>query len=123
MRSLSHHKGFILIIAAGVLFAGWLAMSKAAEQTPPPRGGAIVYGVAEQKSDMARMVEAYERLSAQYLSMVQQNLSMMSSDDKQILTKLETIDKKIDELTKKVDAIERYTAPKTEPKPVSAEMK
>ena len=64
-----------------------------------------VYTTGEYKTDMARMVEAYEKLSTQYLSVVQQNLAQMNQTDQQVLNKLAEIEKKIDILTQKVDAL------------------
>lgn len=67
------------------------------------------------KSDMVRMVEAYERLSDQYLVLVQEYLKGMDANQRLILAKLEAIEKKLDDLNKK---IEPPAAPKpAEPKP------
>ena len=54
------------------------------------------------KSDMERMIEAYERLSDQYLSLVQNQLQRMDADQGRILAKLESIEKKLDLLSKKL---------------------
>ena len=71
--------------------------------------------VPPYESDMARMINAYENLSSQYHTLVQQNLSMMDANDRMILLKLEVLEKKIDELAKKVD---KLSAPKpAQPKP------
>jgi peptidoglycan hydrolase CwlO-like protein len=64
-----------------------------------------VYGIEPQISDMARMVEAYERLSDQYLSLVQHQLNNMDRADRQILAELQKLEKKIDDLSAKVDKL------------------
>lgn len=118
MRTIRQYKGIFIVVIVGVLVF-WMTVSQASNEVAPVRrGGGVVYSVGEQKTDMARMVEAYEKLSSQYLSMVQQNLTMMSADDQQILNKLSDLEKKIDELREKVDIIQAQTAPKNEPKPI-----
>ncbi len=64
-----------------------------------------------QKSDTVRMIEAYERLSGQYLTLVQQNLAQMSAADRDILAKLETIDKKLDDLSARLAKLETPAKP------------
>ena len=118
MRRWSHYKGYALlgVLAAMVL---WMAAGSRAEDVVPiRRGGAVVHSIGEQKSDMARMVEAYERLSSQYLSMVQQNLAAMNDADQTILKKLETLEAKMDAMDKKLDVIVAQTAPPIKPQPL-----
>jgi redox-regulated HSP33 family molecular chaperone len=67
------------------------------------------------KSDMERMVEAYERLSDQYLTLVQSQLQGMDASQRMILQKLESIEKKLDELARKVEP--PTPAQPAEPKP------
>ncbi len=118
MRRKIHIKGLVIVVLAAVVV--WMAAGSVADDVMPTvrRGGVVVHTVGEQKSDMARMVEAYESLSSRYLSMVQQNLSMMSNTDQQILNKLDSLEKKIDELGKKINVIAEQTAPKTKPRPI-----
>jgi transcription initiation factor IIF auxiliary subunit len=101
----------MLIAVGAVLLAGWITVSYAAERNVE------VYTTTDYKSDMTRMVEAYERLSTQYLSLVQQNLTQLNQTDQQILNKLVEIEKKIDLLTQKVDAL-KPEGP-TPPKPLN----
>lgn len=101
----------LLITVGAVLLAGWIAVSYAAERNVE------VYTTTDYKSDMTRMVEAYERLSTQYLTLVQQNLTQLNQTDQQILNKLGEIEKKIDLLTQKVDAL-KPEGP-TPPKPLN----
>ena len=123
MRHLYHFKGVVIITVLAVLVVWMAAGIRADDDTMPVvrrDGGVIIHGVGEQKSDMARMVEAYEKLSAQYLLMVQQNLSMMATTDQQIVTKLDALDKKMDELDKKLDIVIAQTAAQTKPEPLPA---
>lgn len=109
MQWIRNHKA--LLGMGIVLVAGWITVSYAADRDVE------VYTSTNYKSDTARMVEAYEKLSSQYLSLVQQNLAQMNQTDQQVLTKLAEIEKKIDLLTQKVDAL-KPQAPQP-PQPVS----
>jgi len=74
--------------------------------------------VPPYKSDMVRMIEAYERLSDQYLALVQQHLLKMDADNQAVLKKLESLEKKLDELNRKIDRLlpsESPAAEKTSP--------
>ena len=105
---------FLVLLAVGL---GYLGYSFAAvERTPDRReyadrtpGREYEVAVPPYKSDTVRMVEAYERLSDQYLGLVQHSLASMDANDRLLLQKLEAMDRKLDELTKKVDAL---SAPK-----------
>ena len=88
----------VILVVCVVAF--WMGGSFAAEKEIQ------VYTTGEYKTDMVRMVEAYEKLSTQYLSVVQQNLAQMNQTDQQVLNKLAEIEKKIDILTEKVDALQ-----------------
>ncbi|MHC4551977.1 MAG: hypothetical protein ACYSUT_04310 [Planctomycetota bacterium] len=120
MQTVHRFKGlvFVVVLVVLILWVGGVGGSE--DVVPVRRGGVVVHSVGEQKSDMARMVEAYERLSSQYLSMVQQNLAMMATSDQQILNKLDSLEAKIDELDEKLDTVIAQTAPKTKPEPISA---
>ena len=101
----------VLFAVCAVVVAFWMGGSYAAEKEVQ------VYTTGEYKTDMARMVEAYEKLSTQYLSVVQQNLAQMNQADQQVLKKLVEIEKKIDVLTEKVNAL-RPEGPRP-PQPVT----
>ncbi len=103
MQVIRKYKSLIVVCAA--VLAIWMVQSNAAERSPKRTTNEYQFSVGEYKSDMARMVEAYEKLSSEYLSVVQQNLSMMSFNDQQILNKLTAMEKKLDALTQKVDAL------------------
>lgn len=70
------------------------------------RGREYFVAVESTKSDTVRMIEAYERLSSQYLTLVQQNLSQMAAADRDILSKLDAIEKKLDDLAVRLARLE-----------------
>ncbi len=99
----------IVVTAGGV----WAALTYAAEKTHE-----YEIAVEPYKSDTVRMIEAYERLSSQYLTLVQQNLSQMAAADRDILTKLTSIEKKLDDLSTRLARLEspQPAAPPVAPK-------
>lgn len=101
MQTVAKHKN---VIVFGILLILTIVCMNRAYSTEQTREHTYIVG--PQKSDMQRMIEAYESLSKQYLTLVQQNLSMMAAQDQQIIQKLDTLEKKIDALTKKVEALE-----------------
>ncbi|MGH2270886.1 hypothetical protein ACQ9LF_03725 [Anaerohalosphaeraceae bacterium U12dextr] len=54
------------------------------------------------KTDTQRIIEAYERLSDQYLSLVQNQLNGMTANHRDILVRLDRIEKKLDELSSRL---------------------
>lgn len=104
-------KSQVLILTAVVLVSVWMASSFAANSYD------VVVG--PQKSDMQRMIEAYERLSAQYLVVVQDNLALMANQDRLILEKLSTLEKKLDILAQQLDASQKQVV--SEAKTVSSQ--
>lgn len=96
----------VLFGTIGLLsFAAVSEKSREYEITVPP-----------YKSDLVRMIEAYERLSDQYLALVQQHLLKMDSDNQAILNKLEALEKKLDDLNRKIDRLvptDANTAPQS----------
>lgn len=89
---------FCLLILLGIL--GLLSFAAVSEKS---REYNIT--VPEYKSDTVRMIEAYERLSDQYLTLVQRHLLGMDSADQAILQKLESLEKKLDEVSQKIDRL------------------
>jgi GTP-binding protein EngB required for normal cell division len=100
------------ILAAVVLISIWMASSFAANNS-------YEVSVGPQKSDMQRMIDAYERLSTQYLVVVQDNLAHMAHQDRQILERLAAIEKKLDLLSQKLDTAQKQVV--SEAKPVSSQ--
>lgn len=95
----------LMVAVAVVLGFGtmcWLSSSNAGEISTKE----YEISVPAMKTDMQRMVEAYERLSDQYLSLVQNQLNNMSANNRDVLTRLDRIERKLDELSGKVAALQ-----------------
>jgi len=73
------------------------------------RSREYVVAVDPQKSDTVRMIEAYERLSSQYLNLVQHNLVQMAAANRDILDKLNAIEKKLDDIADRLSRLEPKT--------------
>lgn len=101
MRTIQRHKVMVFCGLVVVLLAAWMWASSYGTDRPT-KTRENTYIVGPQKSDMQRLIEAYESLSSQYLTLVQQNLQLMASQDQQILTKLDNMEKKLDALTAEV---------------------
>jgi TolA-binding protein len=106
----------VMIVGLGIVFFGWLASGNA-QQVSTSREYEVV--VPEAKSDTQRIIEAYERLSDQYLSLVQNQLLQIATNDRDIATRLERLEKKLDELSVKIDAMQKPAAAPTTPKPAA----
>jgi hypothetical protein len=102
MQTFYKHKAIIFFGIIVILCATWIS---AANFSSDNKDKEYTYVVGPQKSDMQRMIEAYEKLSAQYLTLVQQHLQLMAAQDQQILTQLQTMEKKIDALTEQVNQL------------------
>lgn len=101
MKNIAHAQKWVLLVIFVAAGGVWIALSSAAERTRE-------YEIAVEpfKSDTVRMIEAYERLSSQYLTLVQQNLAQMAAADRDILNKLTVIDKKLDDLSARLARLE-----------------
>ena len=100
MKTRKHHLIIAGIFALLVVFV--FIASTIAERATTREYEVTVPAV---KSDTQRMIEAYERLSDQYLSLVQNQLNGMAANNHDILVRLDRIEKKLDDLSAKVDAI------------------
>lgn len=90
----TQHIGWLLFGVAIGLAGTLIAVGKAAER----KSTQYEVAVEAQKSDLVRMIEAYERLSSQYLALVQEHLMQMSTTHRHILEKLDMLEKKLDRL-------------------------
>ncbi|MCE5186204.1 MAG: hypothetical protein LLF76_08785 [Planctomycetaceae bacterium] len=104
MNSFRPWKMFVVI--AALLLCVWIAVPYAAQRPVRSDNNSYDVIVGPQKSDMQRMIEAYERLSEQYLVVVQDNLALMANQDKLILEKLSNLEKQVDLLSQKLDAMQ-----------------
>jgi TolA-binding protein len=115
MKSRKHR---LIIAGIGALLVGFVFIAS----TIAERGTTREYEVTVPavKSDTQRMIEAYERLSDQYLSLVQNQLNGMTANNRDILVRLDRIEKKLDELSAKVVAMKpaEVAPPAASAKPV-----
>jgi len=92
----------VAIIACSVLV--WLSASI--------QGGQKTYEIQphlkipEYKTDLARVMDAYERLMERYLDLTQQNQTMVGADLKYAVTALDSIDGRLAELAARIARIE-----------------
>jgi hypothetical protein len=94
------------VIGLAMVLFTWLSSGNAATGS---REYEVVVPAA--KSDAQRMIEAYERLSDQYLTLVQNQLVQMAAGNRDVLTRLERMEKKIDDLSAKIDAMQKSAPP------------
>lgn len=62
--------------------------------------------VPDYKTDLTRVMDAYERLMERYLNQTEQNLSTFGSDLNYVATKLDSIDGRLTELSARIARIE-----------------
>jgi predicted negative regulator of RcsB-dependent stress response len=98
----------VVITGLGIVFFGWMASANA-EKVSTSREYEVVVG--EAQSDTQRIIAAYERLSDQFLSLVQSQLVQMATNNRDVEARLERMEKKLDELSVKIDAMQKPAAP------------
>ena len=92
----------VVIIVCSVLV--WLSASI--------EGGQKTYEIhpniamSEYKTDLARVMDAYERLMERYMDLTEQNQSMVGADLKYVVTTLDSIDVRLMELSVRITNIE-----------------
>jgi len=77
----------------------------------------------EYKTDLARVMDAYERLMERYMDLTEQNQSMVGADLKYVVTKLDSIDGRLIEMSARIAKIETALGieqPKSPPNPKPA---
>ena len=60
----------------------------------------------EYKTDLARVMDAYERLMERYMDLTERNQSMVGADLKYVVTTLDSIDGRLTELSTRIARIE-----------------
>ena len=109
----------VVIIVCSVLV--WLSTSI--------EGGQKTYEIhpniamPEYKTDLARVMDAYERLMERYLDLTEQNQSTVGADLKYVVTTLDSIDGRMAELSVRIARIETALGidkPKSPPRPKPA---
>jgi len=82
--------------------------------------------IPEYKTDLARVMDAYERLMERYMDLTEQNQSMVGADLKYVVTTLDSIDSRLAEFSARIAMIETALGielprnspnPKPEPQP------
>ena len=74
----------------------------------------------EYKTDLARVMDAYERLMERYMDLTERNQSMVGADLKYVVTTLDSIDGRLTELSARIARIETALGikqPKSSPNP------
>ena len=92
----------------------WLAASSRGEEKTYELRPEIT--LPEYRTDAARAIDAYERLSERYMQLTEQNLIRISTGIRQINRKLNSIDSKLTELAAKIAEMEK-TLGTENPKP------
>ena len=63
--------------------------------------------IPEHKTDITRVIDAYERLMERYMDLTDRNSALMNADIKSIAASLDSIDGKLTELSARTARIER----------------
>jgi len=77
------------------------------------QGGQTTYelrpqvAIPEHRTDVTRIVDAYERLMERYMDLTESNMAAAGADLRNILTKLDSIDARLDELSQRTARIEK----------------
>ena len=95
--------GIVMAMGFGAVCCCWLSSGSAADISTEE----YEISVPAMKSDTQRMVEAYERLTDQYLSLVQNQLTGMAASNRDVLARLDRIERKLDDLSAKFDALQK----------------
>ena len=107
---------FAVIIACSAIL--WLSATL--------QGGQKTYEIQphltmpEYKTDLARIMDAYERLMERYMDLTERNQSMVGADLKYVVTTLDSIDGRLTELSARIARIETALGieqPKSSPNP------
>ena len=105
----------IAIIACSVLV--WLSASI--------QGGQKTYEIhpnltmPEYKTDLVRVMDAYERLMERYMNLTEQNQSMVGTDIRYVVTTLDSIDVQLTGLSARIARIENALGIKQPKNPLS----
>jgi len=92
----------VVIIACSILV--WLSASIEGSQKTYEIQPHLT--IPEYKTDLARVMDSYERLMERYMDLTQQNQSMVGTDLKYVVTTLDSIDGRLAELSARIARIE-----------------
>jgi len=111
---------FMVIIICSVLV--WLSTSIEGSQKTYEIQPHLT--IPEYKTDLARVMDAYERLMDRYMDLTEQNQSIVGTDLKYVVTTLDSIDGRLAELSARIARIETAlgiknprNTPNTKPEP------
>ncbi len=93
---------FVVIIACSVVV--WLSATIQGSQKTyeiQPR-----LTIPEYKTDLARVMDAYERLMERYMDLTERNQSIVGTDLKYVVTTLDSIDGRLTEFSARIARIE-----------------
>ena len=76
--------------------------------------------IPEHKTDIVRVIDAYERLMERYLDLTERNSAMIGEDIQSIAVRLDSIDGRLAELSARTAQIERALGIKQPATPVRA---
>jgi len=77
------------------------------------QGGQTTYelrpqvAIPEHRTDVTRIVDAYERLMERYMDLTESNMAAAGADLRSVLTRLDSIDARLDELSERTGRIEK----------------
>ena len=92
----------VVIIACSVLV--WLSASIQGSQKTYEIQPHLT--IPEYKTDLARVMDSYERLMERYMDLTQQNQSIVGADLKYVVTTLDSIDGRLAEFSARIARIE-----------------
>ncbi|MFH1719327.1 MAG: hypothetical protein ABIF19_18390 [Planctomycetota bacterium] len=98
----------LLAVAATVLcgiIVVWLSTSIQGGQTTYELRPQVT--VPEHRTDVTRIVDAYERLMERYMDLTESNMVAVSTDLRGVLIKLDSIDGRLTELSERTRRIEK----------------
>lgn len=93
---------FVVIIACSIVV--WLSKSIQGSQKTYDIQPHLT--IPEYKTDLTRVMDAYERLMERYMDLTEQNQSMVGTDLKYVVTTLDSIDGRLTELSARIARIE-----------------
>lgn len=76
--------------------------------------------IPEHKTDIVRVIDAYERLMERYLDLTERNSAMIGTDIQNIAVRLDSIDEELAEISTRTARIERALGIKDPPTPAGA---
>jgi Na+/phosphate symporter len=93
---------FVVIIACSVVV--WLSATLQGDQKTYEIEPHLA--IPEYKTDLTRVMDAYERLMERYLDLTERNQSMVGADLKYVVTTLDSIDGRLTEMSARIARIE-----------------